>query len=122
MKILQGDRGTGKTTRMISWFIENPVHRGIIVPNSQQRLYVIKEIKKFFPHMEEAKLRWDTGELVWTKNIWTPANWSQRAGRDINEIWIDNFDMLLYHLAGGASLTLTTSEEVEVEHLEDPRR
>ena len=122
MKILQGDRGFGKTTRMISWFVEDPTRRGIIVPNSQQRLHVIKEVKRFFPHMETAKLRWDTGEYDWTRNIWTPANWSQRYGRDVNEIWIDNFDMLIGDLVGNASVTLTTSQEVEVEHLEDPSR
>lgn len=116
MKIVQGNRGSGKTTRMISWFIENPGHRGIIVPNEMQRRHVIKETVKFFPHMETAKHIWP-GVPFWHVHIWTPSNVHQARGREIHEIWIDNFDMLLRDLVGSASITLTTSEEVEIEHL-----
>lgn len=118
MKIIQGDRGVGKTTRMISWFVHRHEHRGIIVPNHQQRRFVMKEIVRLFPVMGQAALSYDGSGYVWGRNIWTPLTALQRRrGLDIEEIWVDNFDMILRDITGGGPITLTTSEEVELEEI-----
>lgn len=107
MKILVGDRGTGKTFRMIQWFVEDVQNRVILVPNVQQRRFVTDEIVKMFPEMAETARAWLGHVRVFDS--------ATERGRTNKEVWIDNVDMILRSVAGyGIPLTMSSSEEVEL--------
>ena len=112
MKIIVGGRRSGKTFKMILWFMEDMQSRAILVPNVQQRTFLIREIIKAFP---------ETGETTraWVGHIWIPYNAvRERSGRTVKEVWIDNVDMVLRELVGyGIPITMSSTEEMDVEEL-----
>lgn len=112
MKIIVGNRGMGKTFRMIQWFVEDPNHRAIIVPNAVQRQLLVKDIIKAFPEMGERT-------RAWISHIGVPALMPHEfSGHVIKEAWIDNVDQVIRNMVGySIPVTMTSSEKIEVEHI-----
>lgn len=88
MFIYAGGRRTGKTSRMIEWFLGDPSNRIIIVPNAAQANYIVRRIKASmgaeFPFYSHIVPFDDARQLL--------------AGSRNFQIGIENLDMILFNM------------------------
>lgn len=88
MFILAGGRRTGKTGKMIEWFLADPMNRVIVTPNVQQANYIIKRIKSSmgddYPFLGHIIHYQDARRFL--------------AGSRNFEIGVENLDMIMYQM------------------------
>ena len=127
MKIIQGDRGLGKTTALIEWLLEGyaiPAYPGwsrvIVCLNHEQTTHVTARLRRATEEWNEQEpTTWDVRKCVWDLSDMRSG---LRGVSRVVEVGFDNFDVYL-RLLGLPPLTIVTvSETVEVEHLADDRR
>jgi hypothetical protein len=126
MKIIQGDRGLGKTTALIEWLLEGHKILGypgwsrvIICPNHAQTTHAtakLREATKVWS--EDSPETWDMRKCVW--DLSDLRSGLRGTRRDEVELGFDNFDMYLDILGLPRLAVVTMSEPVEVEHLANP--
>jgi hypothetical protein len=111
VRIYVGDRGTGKTTRMIDWFVADYENRVIIVHNASALNWIIKEIKKRHPQMAQTDWR------RWQRNIVMPGATSLRGLHSTPpQVFIDNLDLIISAMVGihTSGISATSTEPIEV--------
>lgn len=125
MRIIYGDRQTGKTTAMLNWFLAptpGAEKRLIIVPDQQQ----VEQIRTRFR-------RWAVSNRIHQVQLvdhfrrlmaWDEVSRRTMGGPGVGEVWIDNFDMVLANQlrlhVPLKNFTLTSTEPFNTERIVRP--
>jgi hypothetical protein len=122
VRIITGDRGSGKTEAMLNWFLD-PFNgfgkRLIIVPNMEEQAYVQQRVRSFgHTHRIPAV---DMTHAHRRVVVWGPEVRRVTMGMDIQEVWVDNMDTIIaqelrLHILR-EKFTFTMTDPVETEHI-----
>lgn len=115
MRIICGDRATGKSDVLLGWLLDDPDHRVIMAVNERMAENLVGQGRR-----KAAKRRdhvyANAPESWWQKRVVTvnrPDHW-QRASNI--EVAIDNLDLLLSYITRSQRpLICTSSDYVQVE-------
>lgn len=113
MQFIVGGRGQGKTTAVLTWFLEDPYKRAIVCVDTGDKQRLIREINKQRPDLQ--------ADRKWTYNIVYPQQLPGAfVGKEVNAVCIDNFDLVLRSFLHfwGENIILTDNEAPEVKYLE----
>lgn len=108
MRIYVGDRARGKTFLVAEWFGQNPTERAVVVPDVRQRELMIRDVVRRWPEMSGRERAW-VGNIVTWDRVHTHL-----LGRNVLEVFIDNFDMILANMFRGAQVHATLTYPPEV--------
>jgi len=147
MKIISGDRGSGRTTKLVNWLLAGEAinvypgwSRAILCPNHEQVLHVYRMVRHatqdwfIEPPQDKsiAQLKGDALEraiLDLSKCVWSFDDYrGVMRGRhhftsgDSFEVAVDNFDYVLERVLGLETrfITTMTVENWEYEQIEKP--
>lgn len=126
MRIIYGDRQTGKTTAMLNWFLAP-------TPGAEKRVIIVPDQKQV-EHIRTHLRRWAVGNRIHQVQLadhfrrlmaWNEVQRRTMGGAGVGEVWIDNFDMVLANQlrlhVPLKNFTLTSTEPFYSEHIVRPR-
>jgi hypothetical protein len=122
MRIITGDRGSGKTEAMLNWFLD-PFNgfgrRLIVVPNQDEQRFIQQRVRSWGHTYRVPPV--DMASAHRRVVVWGPEVRRVTMGMDIQEVWVDNMDTIIaqelrLHVLR-EKFTFSMTNPVAVEHI-----
>jgi len=96
VKLIQGGRGSGKTTELVDWWLDDQEHRGIVTDCHQSAEQLASRV---YVRAEEKAIEVDNLHLF--GNIVSVHRAQRIRGRNSNMTWaVDELEMVLHAMLG----------------------
>jgi hypothetical protein len=96
VRIITGDRGSGKTEAMLNWFLD-PFNgfgkRLIVVPNPNELQFIQQRVRSWGHSNRVPPV--DMAHAHRRVVVWGPEVRRVTQGMDIQEVWVDNLDTII---------------------------